>query len=41
MANKTVKFNTKIINGNKVFLKASDVSKALGYSKVQDFGESV
>ena len=37
MANKTIKFNTKIINDNKVYLKASDVAKALGYSKVQDF----
>lgn len=37
MANKTVKFNTKIINDNKVYLKVSDVSKALGYSKTQDF----
>lgn len=37
MANKTIKFNTKIINDNKVYLKASDVAKALGYSKQQDF----
>lgn len=37
MANKTVKFNTKIINDNKVYLKASDVAKTLGYSKAQDF----
>ena len=37
MANKTVKFNTKIINDNKVYLKVSDVAKALGYSKQQDF----
>lgn len=37
MANKTVKFNTKIINGGKVYLKVSDVAKALGYSKAQDF----
>lgn len=37
MANKTVKFNTKIINNSKVYLKVSDVAKALGYSKVQDF----
>lgn len=37
MANKTVEFSTKIINDNKVYLKASDVSKALGYSKQQDF----
>lgn len=37
MANKTVKFNTKIINDNKVYLKVSDVAKALGYSKAQDF----
>lgn len=37
MANKTVKFSTKIINDNKVYLKASDVAKALGYSKQQDF----
>ena len=32
MANKTVKFSTIIINDNKVYLKASDVAKALGYS---------
>ena len=37
MANKTIKFNTKIINDGKVYLKASDVAKALGYSKQQDF----
>ena len=37
MANKTVKFNTKIINDSKVYLKVSDVAKALGYSKQQDF----
>ena len=37
MANKTVKFSTKIINDNKVYLKASDVAKALGYSKQHDF----
>lgn len=37
MANKTVKFNTKIINESKVYLKVSDVAKALGYSKQQDF----
>lgn len=37
MANKTVKFNTKIINDDKVYLKVSDVAKALGYSKQQDF----
>lgn len=37
MKNKTIKFSTKIINDNKVYLKASDVAKALGYSKVQDF----
>lgn len=37
MANKTIKFNTKIINDNKVYLKVSDVAKALGYSKQQDF----
>lgn len=37
MANKTVKFNTKIINDDKVYLKVSDVAKALGYSKAQDF----
>lgn len=37
MANKTVKFSTKIINDSKVYLKASDVAKALGYSKKQDF----
>lgn len=37
MANKTIKFNTKIINDNKVYLKVSDVAKALGYSKAQDF----
>ena len=37
MANKTVKFSTKIINDNKVYLKVSDVAKALGYSKQQDF----
>ena len=37
MANKTVKFNTKIINDNKVYLKVSDVAKALEYSKQQDF----
>lgn len=37
MANKTVKFNTKIINDSKVYLKVSDVAKALGYSKAQDF----
>lgn len=37
MANKTVKFSTKIINDSKVYLKASDVAKALGYSKAQDF----
>lgn len=37
MANKTVKFSTKIINDNKVYLKVSDVVKALGYSKQQDF----
>lgn len=37
MANKTVKFSTKIINDCKVYLKASDVAKALGYSKQQDF----
>lgn len=37
MANKTVKFSTKIINDSKVYLKLSDVAKALGYSKAQDF----
>ena len=37
MVTKTVKFNTKIINDNKVYLKTSDVAKALGYSKQQDF----
>lgn len=37
MANKTIKFNTKIINESKVYLKVSDVSKTLGYSKQQDF----
>lgn len=37
MANKTIKFNTKIINDGKVYLKTSDVAKALGYSKQQDF----
>lgn len=37
MANKTVRFNTKIINDSKVYLKVSDVAKALGYSKQQDF----
>lgn len=37
MANKTVKFSTKIINDSKVYLKVSDVAKALGYSKAQDF----
>lgn len=37
MANKTVKFSTKIINDGKVYLKLSDVSKSLGYSKQQDF----
>lgn len=37
MANKTIKFNTKIINDDKVYLKVSDVAKALGYSKQQDF----
>lgn len=37
MANKTVKFNTKIINDGKVYLKVSDVAKALGYHKTQDF----
>ena len=37
MKNKTVKFNTKLIHENKVYLKLSDVVKALGYSKQQDF----
>lgn len=37
MANKTLKFSTKIINDGKVYLKTSDVAKALGYSKAQDF----
>ena len=37
MANKTVKFSTKIINDNKVYLKVSDVAKVLEYSKQQDF----
>ena len=37
MANKTVKFSIKIINDSKVYLKVSDVAKALGYSKAQDF----
>lgn len=37
MANKTVKFSTKIVNDSKVYLKVSDVAKALGYSKQQDF----
>ena len=37
MADNTVKFSTKIINDDKVYLKVSDVSKALGYSKQQDF----
>ena len=37
MKNKTVKFNTKIINDGKVYLKVSDVAKALGYPKQQDF----
>lgn len=36
MTNKAVKFNTKIINDSKVYLKLSDVAKALGY-KQQDF----
>lgn len=36
MANKPVKFETKIIHESKVYLKVSDVAKALGY-KQQDF----
>lgn len=36
MANKTVEFETKIIHESKVYLKVSDVAKALGY-KQQDF----
>ena len=33
MANKTVKFDTKIIHDNKVYLPLSDVVKALGYKR--------
>lgn len=33
MANKTVKFNTKIIHDNKVYLPISDVVKALSYKR--------
>lgn len=34
---KTVDFETKILHEGKVFLKASDASKALNYHKQQDF----
>lgn len=37
MSNKVVKFRTKIIYDNQLYLKVSDVAKALGYSKQQDF----
>ena len=39
MANnrKTVDFDTKILHEGKVFLKVSDVTKALNYHKQQDF----
>lgn len=37
MANKPVEFKTKLFHEGKVYLKISDVSKALGYSKQQEF----
>lgn len=36
LANKPVEFKTKLIHDNKIYLKLSDVAKALGY-KQQDF----
>lgn len=37
MANKPVEFKTKLFHEGKVYLKVSDVSKVLGFSKQQDF----
>lgn len=37
MANKPTEFKTKLIHNGKIYLKVSDVSKTLGYSKQQDF----
>lgn len=37
MANKPTEFKTKLVHDGKIYLKVSDVSKALGYSKQQDF----
>lgn len=39
MANKSVKFNTKLIHDNKVYLPLSDVTKALGYKRVDFINE--
>lgn len=39
MANKTVKFNTKLIQDSKVYLPLSDVVKALGYKRANFINE--
>ena len=39
MANKTIKFNTKLIQDNKVYLPLSDVVKALGYKRTDFLNE--
>lgn len=39
MANKTVKFNTKLIHEGKVYLPLSDVVKALGYKRADFLNE--
>lgn len=39
MKNKTVKFNTKLIHNNKVYLSLSDVVKALGYKRADFLNE--
>ena len=39
MANKTVKFNTKLIHDSKVYLPLSDVVKALGYKRADFINE--
>lgn len=39
MKNKTIKFNTKLIQDNKVYLPLSDVVKALGYKRADFINE--
>lgn len=40
MKNKTIKFNTKLIHESKVYLKLSDVVKALGYKRADFINEN-